>query len=159
MYSETQFHGEWRWQPFLKRWAVTTLGVLVAANVVPGIEYHSLGALLAASLLLGLLNAFVRPFLLLLSLPLLVFTLGLFVLFINACLLYLVGGLVGSGFEVRTFGAAFWGGLLISLVSLAVNLLTGGSRVRFRWRREHRRRFPPEDEPPGLGGSGPLIDV
>ncbi|MHB9009104.1 MAG: phage holin family protein, partial [Limisphaerales bacterium] len=93
---------------FLQRWAVTTLAVLVAANVVPGLDYDTTTALLLASLLLGALNAFVRPLLLLLSFPLLVMTLGLFLVFINAALLYLVGSLVKS-FHVETFGSAFWG--------------------------------------------------
>ncbi|MFM8360463.1 MAG: phage holin family protein, partial [Verrucomicrobiota bacterium] len=58
------------WIEFLQRWLVITVGVLVAAQVVPGIRYDTLSSLLVASLLLGLLNAFVRPVLLLLSLPL-----------------------------------------------------------------------------------------
>ncbi|MCP5518810.1 MAG: phage holin family protein [Verrucomicrobiales bacterium] len=145
------------WVPFLRRWVVTTLAVLVAANVIPGIDYQSPGALFVASLLLGVLNAFLKPLLLVLSLPLLLLSLGVFVLFVNAFLLYLVGQLVG-GFEVAGFASAFFGGLVISLVSVAVNLLTGNSAG---WRVQGRiQRRPDEDDdhrrPPG---NGPLIDV
>lgn len=143
-----------RWKPFLQRWIITTLAVLVAANVVRGIAYDSVSGLLVASLLLGVLNAFLKPVMLVLSLPLLIYTLGLFALFINAFLLYVVGMLVGS-FRVESFWAAFWGGLVISLVSLAVNALLGtpDSRIRFRSRRRHEEG---SSRPPG---DGPVIDV
>lgn len=139
---------------FLQRWIVTTLAVLVAANIVPGIGYDTFAGVAVASLLLGLLNAFVRPIMLLISLPLVVYTFGLFVLLINALLLYTVGKLVRT-FHVETFGAAFWGGLVISLVSLGVNLLTGRTRGRITWQRRGRpgRRVDRD------GGNGPVIDV
>lgn len=148
-----------RWLPFLKRWAVTTLGVVVAATLVRGIDYSSFGALLAASLLLGALNAFLKPAMLVLALPLLVFSLGIFVLFINAFLLFLVGQLMGGGFRVETFGAAFWGGLVISLVSITVNLLTGGGGS-FRIQRRQPRPSHDDGRPPdGPPDDGPVIDV
>src|SRR5580658_7507058 len=74
---------------FFKRWLITTVAVWLAACIVPGITYTRPGLFLAA-LLLGLLNAFVRPVMVLLSLPLLIFTLGLFMLVINALLLWSV---------------------------------------------------------------------
>src|SRR5579872_1107572 len=73
---------------FLKRWIITTVAVLVAASLVPGIHYDSIEGLIIATLLLGFLNAVVRPVLIVLSLPLLLVTLGLFLLVINALLLY-----------------------------------------------------------------------
>lgn len=143
------------WKPFLQRWVITTLGVLVAANIVRGIRYDTVPGLLAASLLLGILNAFLKPVMLVLSLPLLVASLGFFTLFINAFLLFVVGQLVKS-FHVETFGAAFWGGLLISVVSIATNALLGtpDSRVLIRRSRRDGRPRPPQD-----GGNGPVIDV
>ena len=87
--------------------------------------------------------------------PLLVLTLGLFTLIINAALLYGVGQLVKS-FHVASFGAAFWGGLVISLISLPLNFLTGAGGARI----EVRRGKPPErSRPPGDDGDGPVIDV
>jgi putative membrane protein len=137
---------------FLQRWLINTLAVLVAAHVVPGIHYTTATGLLVATLLLGVLNTFLRPILMLLSLPLLIFTLGLFMLVINALLLYFVGWLVKS-FHVADFWAAFWGALVISLVALFLNSLTGTGSARVEIRRERRR--PPRD---GDGG-GPVIDV
>jgi putative membrane protein len=140
---------------FLKRWAITTVGVLAAAHIVKGIDYDDWLGLLVATLLLGLLNAFLRPLLLLLSLPLLVFTLGLFTLVINAALLYGVGQLVKT-FHVASFSAAFWGGLVISVISLPLNFLTGagGARIEFR-----RGKPPDRDRPSHDGDDGPVIDV
>ena len=114
---------------FFRRWLVDALAVLVAAHVVRGISYDSFAGLLVASLLLGILNAFFRPVLLLLSLPLLLVTLGLFILVINALLLYFVGSLVRS-FHIASFAAAFWGALVISLVSMVVNSLIGGDHIK-----------------------------
>ena len=137
---------------FVKRWIINILGVLVAAHVVSGIAYDRVTSLLVASLLLGILNAVVRPLLMLLSFPLVLLSLGLFVLVINAVLLEAIGWLV-KGFHVTGFGAAFWGALVISLISLAANFLTGGRTMRVRV-----RRGPPPPPPPN-SGDGPVIDV
>lgn len=136
---------------FLARWAITTVAVLVAAHVVKGIHYDTWVALLVATLTLGLLNAFLRPLLLWLALPLLLVTLGLFTFVINAALLYFVGHLI-RGFHVDSFWAAFWGGLVISLVSLPLNLLTGTGGTRLEVRRRASPRKPDD-------GDGPVIDV
>src|SRR4051794_21147438 len=138
---------------FLQQWLISTLAVLVATQLVKGIHYETTSGLLVATLLLGILNTFVRPLLTLLSLPLVVLSLGLFRLLINAALLLLVGRIVEQ-FHVEGFGAAFWGALVISIVSLLLNALTGGS---------------PRHEPPRSGGpppprrpdddNGPIIDV
>ena len=135
---------------FLWRWFVNTVAVMVAAKVVPGIDCGNVTALLAASLLLGIFNALLRPLLWLLSLPLVIFTLGLFALVINALLLYLVSYFVKS-FVVTDFLAAFWGSLVISLVSVALNLMTGasGRRIEIRRGKGRDRR----------DGDGPVIDV
>ena len=71
---------------FLIRWLVTTVAVLVAAKIIPGISCESWSTLIAASLVLGILNAFIKPVLLLLNLPIIVFTLGLFIPILNALL-------------------------------------------------------------------------
>ena len=136
---------------FFQRWVITTIAVLVAAHIVDGIRYDSLFGLAAAALLLGILNAFVRPIMMLLTLPLLVFTLGLFTLVINAVLLYLVGNI--KDFHVDSFGAAFWGALIISLVSMVVSALIGGNKDQ----QSRSDRSPPSRRPPD--GSGPVIDV
>ena len=136
---------------FLQRWLINSVAVMVAANLIKGIEYQTLSGLLVASLLLGIFNALLRPLLVLLSLPLVIFTLGLFTLVINALLLYFVGSLLKS-FVVANFWAAFWGSLVISFVSLILNVLTGagGSRIEFRRGRPRSGRG---------DGDGPFIDV
>ena len=75
---------------FVLRWAATTIAVMVASSIIRGIHYDTVAALIGASLLLGILNAFVRPFLLILSAPLILLTLGLFILVLNGLLLLLV---------------------------------------------------------------------
>jgi len=125
--------------------------VMVAAKVVPGIECESLTGLLVASLLLGIFNALLRPLLWLVSLPLLILTLGLFTLVINAMLLYFVGALV-KPFLVANFRAAFWGSLVISLVSLVLNSITGTGNSRVEFRRIKSRSGGRDDD-------GPVIDV
>ncbi len=130
---------------------VSTLAVLVAVNIVPGIGYEKWPDLFVASLVLGILNAILRPVLMLLALPLLLVTLGLFTLIINALLLYIVGNLLRPHFSVDTFWAAFWGALIISIVSIVLNTLTGTGRSRIEFQRHSR---PPPDE-----GGGPVIDI
>lgn len=145
-----------RLKEFLQRWVISTAAVLVATYMVPGIHYERGVDLLMATFVLGVLNMFVRPLLLLLSLPLLVVTLGVFTLFINAFLLYSVGMLLRPHFVVDSFGAAFWGGLVIMLISLVLNLLTGSANTRIeihRSKSQPRRRRPDDDD------SGPVIDI
>jgi putative membrane protein len=138
---------------FLQSWIINTLAVLVAAFLVKGISYRSALDLFAASLILGVLNSFIRPVLLLIALPLLIFTLGLFILVINALLLWLVGSLNIGAFHVDGFMSAFWGALIISVVSLFLNALTGtNTRVEVR-----RGQRPPSNN--DQGGNGPVIDV
>jgi len=142
---------------FFGTWAINTLAVLVAAVVLRGhITYGRWSDLFIASALLGILNAFIRPVLMFFALPLLIFTLGLFTLIINALMLYGVGwlmGLLGMQFTVDTFWSAFPGALIISVVSIALNLLTGSGSARITFQR--RRRPPPKSG----GDDGPVIDV
>ena len=132
---------------------MTAAGVLVASQVVSGIRANDLLALLAASLLLGILNAFLRPVMLILSLPLLIVTLGLFTFVINALLLLLVSKLVPA-FVVTGFWSAFWGGVIISIVSFVANGLIGKPEKRPEASEPPRR--PPPSPPPG---QGPIVDV
>ena len=126
---------------------------LVAAYLVKGgIHYKASLDLLIASQDLGMLNVAVRPRLLLLSLPLLIVTRGLFALFMNAVLLYVVGWLLKPSFQVDGFSDAFWGVLVITLVSLVLNSLTGQARITM----QHGKPRPPSGK---SGGGSPVIDV
>jgi putative membrane protein len=137
---------------FLKRSVITGLAVILAAKIVPGINYTAEGLILA-TLLLGILNAFVRPIMVVITLPLLIFTLGLFILVINALLLWWVGHILGNDFTVDTFTAAFWGSLIISIVSLVLNSLTKSGDAQIN---VHHGKPPPR--PPKDDG-GPIIDI
>jgi len=140
---------------FLQRWIISTVAVLIATMVLRGrIEYGTWVDLLVATLVLGLLNSFLRPLLMFLSLPLLIFSLGLFTLVINAVLLLLVSFLLcRDHFRVDGFWAAFWGAVIISIVSLVLNSLTGSGQARVTVR---RGKAPDKEKP---GGDGPVIDV
>lgn len=137
---------------FLQSWVINTAAVLVAVLIVPGIHFRdgSLWTPFVTSLILGILNAFFRPILMFFALPLLIVTLGLFTLVINALLLYLVGLLMGSHFEVDSFWWALLGAIVIGIVSLALNAMTGNTRLRIHHRRSHGSRH---------DDNGPVIDV
>jgi putative membrane protein len=122
--------GQKRLLHFVGTWAINSLAVAVAVAILrPHITYDKWQYLLIASLLLGLLNAFVRPILMLLMLPLLIFTLGLFTLVINAVLLYFVAWLMRPHFQVDSFLYAFLGAVIIAIVSIGLNILTGNARL------------------------------
>src|SRR5213083_1773792 len=115
-----------RMRHFVFRWAVTTIAVMVASSIIRGIHYDAVAALIGASLLLGILNAFVRPFLLILSAPLILITLGFFILILNGLLLLVVPSVV-VGFHVDSFWSAFWGAIVISIVSWILSAFFRGS--------------------------------
>lgn len=111
---------------FIIRVLISALALWVAIQIVPGVEYHGEWArLLLVALVLGLLNALVRPLLIFLSCPMLILTLGLFTLVINAFVLWLtsaLSGTLGLGFHVTGFWAAFLGALVVSIVSILLSV-------------------------------------
>ncbi|MDI3257870.1 MAG: phage holin family protein [Kyrpidia sp.] len=108
------------------RWIVSliinALALLLAARWIEGIHVRGFGSAVIAALILGLVNTLIRPILLFFALPLNLLTLGLFTFVINGLLFYAVGHLV-QGFEVRSFGAAILGSLLVTMVSFILNKL------------------------------------
>ena len=113
----------------LLRWLINGVALYVAAELVRGIDVRGgWMALAVMALIFGLVNALIRPILKFLTCPLIVLTLGLFTLVINALMLMLaswLGRQLGLGFHVDGFGPAFWGALVISVVSFALTLLIG----------------------------------
>jgi putative membrane protein len=101
---------------FLVRALMAAIGLWVADALIEGISFDSAGWLLGAAVVLGLINAFVRPLALILTLPITVVTLGLFLLVLNAGMLGLASWLL-SGFHIAGFWPAFWGAIVVSLVS------------------------------------------
>jgi putative membrane protein len=109
---------------FAIRLAITALGLWLAQQVVPGIHIDGTGTLVAAALLLGIVNAVVRPLALLFTLPITVLTLGLFLLVVNAAMFGLVAALLDD-FHVTGFGAALLGSLVVSLTSWVASWYVG----------------------------------
>ena len=113
----------------LLRTAIIGLGIWFAGYIIPGISTGSNSSLIWAAIALGLINAFVRPLLVLLTLPATILTLGLFLLVLNAAMLNLAGWFV-AGFEVQGFWSSVLGAIVISLVSgICSNFI--GSKGRY----------------------------
>jgi len=110
---------------FLIRLVVNALALIAVAYIVPGIHVSGIGGALLAALILGIVNAILRPILIIVSLPLELITLGLFTLVINALLFWLVGAL-HVGLNVDGFWPAFWGAIVIAIVSWILSLFTRG---------------------------------
>ena len=104
----------------LARWIVNAAALLLVAYLYPGVQLASLGAALFAALVLGLVNAVIRPLLVLLTLPVTLLTLGLFIFVINAALFWFVAEIV-RGFQVTGFGSALIGSILYSLITLVTS--------------------------------------
>jgi putative membrane protein len=111
---------------FLIRWAVSALSLWVAQALVPGIRIQGAATIWIAALLLGFVNAAVRPLLVVFTLPITVLTLGLFLLVINAAMLGLVAAML-ERFTISGFWAALLGAIVVSLVSWLVSSTIGGS--------------------------------
>ena len=106
---------------FLIRAVVVAIGLWLASQIVPGVEIRSTGSLIAAALLLGIVNAFVRPILVILTLPITLLTLGLFLLVINGLMIELVSHFLG-GFVV----VGLWPAILTALVVAVTSWLMSG---------------------------------
>jgi len=102
------------------RWALNTLALFVVVTVVPGFHYHSIVSLAIAALILGLLNAIVRPILVFLTLPLTIVTLGLFLIVLNAVMLELTA-FFAPGFRIDDFVAALIGAVVLAIISWITN--------------------------------------
>jgi putative membrane protein len=111
---------------FLVRVAVNALAIMLAASILPGISVDGIVSALAAGVLLGLVNAFVRPVLLILTLPITLVTLGLFLFVLNGLCFWLVASVV-KGFHVAGFGSAMLGALVVSAVSWILTALISDS--------------------------------
>ena len=102
------------------KWLLYAAALMFVAKVIGGIEVRSLGSALVAAAVIGLLNMLVRPVLVLLTLPVTVLTLGLFLLVINALVFWMAGSIL-AGFAVAGFGAALLGALVYSLLGVLID--------------------------------------
>jgi putative membrane protein len=120
----------------LLRWLINVAATYVAMSLVEGIHAEGGGGtVFGMALILGLVNALIAPLIKALTCPLILLTLGLFTLVVNALMFWLasvMAAFLGIGFYVDSFGAAFWGALVVSIVSFVLSALTGIGREKRR---------------------------
>ncbi|HAR96170.1 MAG TPA: hypothetical protein DCR97_09440 [Deltaproteobacteria bacterium] len=104
----------------LVNWIITTIAIIVSAYLLSGVKISNIGAAIVAAAVLGLINAILRPVLVLLTLPLTILSLGLFIFILNAILVLLASAIV-PGFEVRNFWWALLFSLLFSIISTLIH--------------------------------------
>jgi putative membrane protein len=103
-------------------WVISTIAILIVAEIIPGIRLAGLGSAIIAAAILGFLNALVKPVLIILTLPLTIVTLGLFLFVLNA-LMFQLAGMFISGFHVDSFWAALLGSIVVSIISYILHSL------------------------------------
>jgi putative membrane protein len=109
------------------RWALNAVALMLIPELVSNVRVDSYTAALISAVLLGFVNAIIRPLLILITLPITILTLGLFTLVINGLMFWTVSGFV-QGFVVPDFATAFWGALLYSVLTWMVNLALADNR-------------------------------
>jgi len=128
---------------FLIRWLINIIGLLIVSKTMESIEIEGLLTAIVAAAVIGLINTFLRPILILLTFPIAIVTLGLFTLVINGLIFYFVGSVV-EGFYVAGFWAAFLGALILSIINVLATFLisvrNGRAFVQFH------RRYPGNDQ-------------
>lgn len=112
---------------FILIWVLSAIALVITANIVPGFAVTSFTAALLAAVILGLINALVKPILVLLTLPLTLVTLGLFLFVINALVIWLAGAIT-PGFVVTGFIPALWGSIILTLITSLLTFLVGSIR-------------------------------
>lgn len=124
---------------FIVRLLVVAFGLWLAAELVPGIQVHGVWTLLGAALLLGIVNAVIRPLIIILTLPITVLTLGMFLLIINAAMLGLVAWMF-DGLTIAGFWPALWGSIVVSVTGWLASYFIGPrGRVEVIYVRHPRR--------------------
>jgi putative membrane protein len=113
------------------RWIITTIAIVIVPYIVTGFRISNLFAAFFVAAILGILNALIRPLLILLTLPITILTLGIFILIINTLMLELAAA-ISPGVSVDSFGSAFFASIIISIVSWILNnFVAGGGGERF----------------------------
>lgn len=130
---------------FFMRWGITALAIWIALNVVPGIVLfdRSVVVVIVIAAIFGLINALIRPVIVMLTCPLIVLTLGLGTILVNALMLWLTSLAsqnLGIGFYVEGFWPAVLGSVVISIVSVVLNTLLVGDKERHEERERYERR-------------------
>ncbi len=124
---------------FFIKWFVNTVALLAVVHIIPGIRVDRLETAIIAALVLGLVNIFFKPIIILFTLPINILSLGFFTLVINAFLFYFVSKIV-AGYSISGFWSAFWGALVFSVVSFILNLfISPKGEVKMQF---YRYRYP-----------------
>ncbi|HOW35392.1 MAG TPA: phage holin family protein [Candidatus Omnitrophota bacterium] len=142
---------------FLIRWVVNTFALLIVVRLVPGIQAAQWETVAVAALVLGMLNAFLKPLLILFTLPFNVLSLGLLTFLINGLLFYSVSKIV-EGFHIVDFWTAFWGSILFSIVSFILSLFVGAPMQKMNVRFYKDRPFPDMDDSDVIDVEGKSTD-
>jgi putative membrane protein len=127
-------------QRFLLRWFIDAVALLVVIHISSSVASADYASLIVMALVLGLLNSFLKPLLSFLSLPIMILTLGLFTLIINATTFYIAAKLV-EGFYVASFGSAVWAAFLYSVITFFINLIIKSEKESYQYTLFYRRRF------------------
>ena len=106
---------------FLIRWGINALALYLTTLIVPGVKVPTFGAAVVSGLVLGIVNAVIRPIILLLTLPLNILTLGLFTLVVNTAMLYIVSSI--TQLRLQNFGSAFLGAIVLTIISAILSRL------------------------------------
>ncbi|PWW48697.1 putative membrane protein [Melaminivora alkalimesophila] len=110
----------------LLKWILSAIALLCVAYMYSGVQVQSFGAAMGAAFVIGLFNVVLRPVLVILTLPVTIVTLGLFLFVINALMFWAASGVLGDGFHVRGFGAALLGSLMYSVLGIVIESALGG---------------------------------
>ncbi len=110
----------------LLKWLLSAVALLCVAYIYSGVEVRSFQSALLAAFVIGLFNVVLRPVLVVLTLPVTIVTVGLFLFVINALMFWAAASVLGSGFQVHGFGAALIGSLIYSLLGLVIESALGG---------------------------------
>lgn len=141
---ESKPRGGFLWG-FIARFLLILAGVFVASGISgSAIQYDGLGSLILVSLLVSVFNILLKPVLVLFTLPFVILTFGLGILFINALIFYFVGSIV-DGFQVASFWAALWGAFVVSLVSIFFQIFVSG--------KSNRKILSPQSDNPNTNGT------
>lgn len=121
---------------FILRWFISSLALLAVTYIIKGIQITNIATVFVAALILGIINAFLRPLIILVTLPINILTWGLFTFIINGFLFYLASKIV-KGFSIANFWTAIFGALLYSVISLLLNILINKEgRIEIRYIKE-----------------------
>lgn len=107
---------------FIITWLISSISLIIVAYFIPGISFTSFYIVLFTAIVLGIINAIIRPLIIILTIPINVITLGIFTFFINA-LMFWLAHLIISGFQITNFMAAFWGAIVYWIINLLLNII------------------------------------